>query len=60
MRALQILLNENGVPTELDGRYTLDVQNDVMDVQRANGLSVDGIGDVDTWRTLLAGAAAGD
>ena len=54
--ALQILLTANGFPHEPDGRFTLDVQEDVVAVQRANGLGVDGIGDVDTWRILLAGA----
>ena len=56
VRALQILLTANGIPHEPDGQFTLDVQEDVVAFQRANGLGVDGIGDVDTWRILLAGA----
>lgn len=57
VRAFQLLLVENGIDTNVDGNYTLAVQQHVIDFQRANGLGVDGIGDVDTWRVLLAGAA---
>ena len=56
VRALQLLLTANGFAHDPDGRFTLDVQEDVVAVQRANGLNVDGIPDVDTWRVLLAGA----
>jgi peptidoglycan hydrolase-like protein with peptidoglycan-binding domain len=56
VRALQLLLTANGFPHDPDGRFTLDVQEDVVAVQRSSGLNVDGIPDVDTWRVLLAGA----
>ncbi len=57
VRAFQVLLAENGIDTNVDGNYTLALQQQVIDFQRANDLGVDGIGDVDTWRVLLAGAA---
>ncbi|MGI9031052.1 MAG: CHAT domain-containing protein [Ilumatobacteraceae bacterium] len=57
VRALQLLLVENGIDAQVDGRYTLDIQDRVVEFQRAAGLGVDGIADVDTWRVLLARAA---
>ena len=57
VRAFQLLLVENGFDTDVDGNYSLAVQQQVIDLQRDNDLGVDGIGDVDTWRVLLAGAA---
>jgi peptidoglycan hydrolase-like protein with peptidoglycan-binding domain len=54
--ALQLLLAENGIDAEPNGRYTLEVQQEVVEFQQANDLGVDGIADVDTWRVLLAGA----
>jgi peptidoglycan hydrolase-like protein with peptidoglycan-binding domain len=54
--ALQLLLAENGIDAEPNGRYTLEVQQEVVEFQQAHDLGVDGIADVDTWRVLLAGA----
>ena len=42
-----------GLPTA-DDQFTNGTQQVVMDFQRANGLAVDGVVDIDTWRVMLA------
>ena len=51
---LLALLGADIVP---DRQFTNGTQTIVMDFQRRNGLAVDGIVDIDTWRVLLALAA---
>ena len=40
--------------TTADDQFTNGTQQVVMDFQRANGLAVDGVVDIDTWRVMLA------
>lgn len=58
VRAAQLMLNENGVDVAVDGRFTLDMQDEVVRFQQRNGLNVDGIVDAETWQVLVAGAVA--
>jgi peptidoglycan hydrolase-like protein with peptidoglycan-binding domain len=51
---LLALLGADIVP---DRQFTNGTQRLVMDFQRGNGLAVDGIVDIDTWRVMLALAA---
>lgn len=52
VRALQEALNKNGYSLSVDGQFGSKTQAAVMDYQRKNGLSVDGIAGAQTWGAL--------
>ena len=52
--ATEELLALLGTELSADDQFTNDTQQLVMDFQRDNGLAVDGVVDIDTWRVMLA------
>lgn len=50
---LQYLLNQYGYNLSIDGRFGVRTQNSVIDFQRNNGLTADGIVGRNTWNALL-------
>ena len=50
---LQHLLNQYGYNISVDGKFGVKTQNAVVDFQRNNGLTVDGIVGRNTWNALL-------
>ena len=52
--AAEELLALLGAEVGADDRFTNETQQLIIDFQAANGLAVDGVVDIDTWRVMLA------
>lgn len=55
VRGLQRQLNRHAYGLTVDGVFGALTESAVMDFQRQNGLSVDGVAGQNTWRTLTGG-----
>jgi hypothetical protein len=53
VKALQTALNEHGYKLKVDGDFGTNTYNAVVDFQRKNRLTVDGVVGVNTWAALV-------
>lgn len=59
VKELQNLLNQNGATLDVDGVFGPDTQSAVVNYQRSNGLTVDGMVGNETMGALTGGSASG-